>query len=368
MKILHMTPPDINNGVYKYIFNHMPYLDREKYQFSFWTKGKAELMETEEYKRYGFDIFEIKNVERGDKDAFRREIESVLSKGFDVIHLHTSSWRGFFIEQVAMELGIKRVIVHSHSTGIDVADEIERVERTRIHNKFKEEFSFKYATDVCACSKLAAEWLYGDNIPKERIKILPNAINAEKYIYNSKLREEMRRKLGVADRIVIGNVGRYSFQKNQEFLVKTFAKAVKKNEKLFLLCLGQGEEIDNILTLVYDLGIKDSVAILGWQDNVCDYLQAMDAFFLPSRFEGFPISLIEAQAAGLLCYVADTVTREAAITNLVNYLPLEEDKWIAEMVNAKCFPRENMYEVVSLAGYDIKGAADVLMNFYDKVY
>ena len=209
MKILHMTPPDINNGVYKYIFNHMPYFDREKYQFSFWTKGKAELMETEEYKRYGFDIFEIKNVERGDKDAFRREIESVLSKGFDVIHLHTSSWRGFFIEQVAMELGIKRVIVHSHSTGIDVADEIERVERTRIHNQFKEEFSFEYATDVCACSKLAAEWLYGDNIPKERIKILPNAINAEKYIYNSKLREEMRRKLGVADRIVIGNVGRY---------------------------------------------------------------------------------------------------------------------------------------------------------------
>ena len=53
-KILHMTPPDINNGVYRYIFNHMRYMDMQKYQFAFLTKGAEELKLTEEYRQYGF--------------------------------------------------------------------------------------------------------------------------------------------------------------------------------------------------------------------------------------------------------------------------------------------------------------------------
>lgn len=367
MKILHMTPPDINNGVYKYIFNHMAYMDQSKYQFSFWTKGKAELMETDEYKKYGFDIFEIKNVERGDKEAFRKDIEDVLSKGFDAVHLHTSSWRGFFIEQVAMEMGIKRVIVHSHSTGIDVIDELERAERIRIHEDFKEKFSFEYATDICACSGLAAEWLYGANVSKEDVVILPNAIETDKYIFYPLIRSEMRNRLGLENKTVIGNVGRYSYQKNQEFLIRCFAKAFEKNTSLYLLCLGQGDELENIKELSVSLGIEHAVMLLDWKNNIWDYLQMMDAFFLPSRFEGLPISLIEAQAAGLNCIVSDTVTRESAITDLVKYIPLTEEAWIKEMVDVEVKPRKNMYEIISSAGYDIKTAAEGLMRFYDRV-
>lgn len=365
MKILHMTPPDVNNGVYKYIFNHMKYMDLDKFQFSFWTKGKKELMETVEYKKYGFDIFEIKNVERGDKDAFRRDIEEVLSKGFDVVHLHTSSWRGFFIEQVAMEMGIKRVIVHSHSTGIDVADSEERETRIRQHNDFKEKFSFDYATDIWACSNLAAKWLYGENIPKDRIVIMPNAIQVSDYVYDENIRKSMRDKYNLHGKVVIGNVGRYTYQKNHMFLLKCFAKACREKDNLFLLCLGEGDELDNLIAEASKLNIDDKVLFLDWQENASDYLQAMDGFFLPSRFEGLPISLIEAQAASLKCFVSNVVTEEVKITDLLEFLSLEEDVWVKAMINLKDYYRRDMTEEIVAAGYSIEDAARRLMKMYE---
>ena len=125
-RILHMTPPIINNGVYKYIFNHLEYIDRERYQFIFLTRNAKALEATEECKKYGFDIQPFCNTERNNEEKLRQEITSILRQGYDVVHLHTSFWRGFLIEQIAMELKIPKVIVHSHSTWVDVADDKRR--------------------------------------------------------------------------------------------------------------------------------------------------------------------------------------------------------------------------------------------------
>ena len=211
MKILHMTPPDINNGVYRYIFNHMRYMEMGKYEFAFLTKGAEELRRTEEYRQYGFQVHTLHNRQRDSREGLRSEIIRVLCQGYDVIHLHTSSWRGFLIEETAMEMGIRKVIVHSHSTGIDVADGAEREKQLREHERYKKQFTMEYATDVCACSGLAADWLFGPGIPREVIRILPNAIDVGKYRFCPEIREKIRRRLNLEKRIVIGNVGRYSY-------------------------------------------------------------------------------------------------------------------------------------------------------------
>lgn len=365
IKILHMTPPNINNGVYRYIFNHMRYMDMQKYQFAFLTKGAAELKLTKEYQEYGFAVYMLQNTQRNNREELRKEIVSVLSRGYDVIHLHTSSWRGFLIEQIAVEMGIRKVIVHSHSSGIDVADDTERKKQMEEHKKYRDQFSMEYATDVCACSALAADWLFGSRIPRKQIQILPNAIDVERYRFNPKKRQEIRRFLNLENRIVIGNVGRYSYQKNQEFLVRAFAQAHVRNTSLFLLCMGEGKQLKHLVELIKQLNIEDSVLCMEWQENVEDYLQAMDTFCLPSKFEGLPISAIEAQAAGVRCLISDTVTREIQITDLVKFLPLKEVYWIEELAESEIDRyRDRQDEEIARAGYDIRIAAERLEELY----
>ena len=365
IKILHMTPPDIKNGVYRYIFNHMEYMDMERFQFAFLTKGADALKMTKEYRQYGFPVHKLHNTQRESPLGLKKEIREILGQGYDKIHLHTSSWRGFLIEEVAMEMGIGQVIVHSHSTGIDETDEKERRRRLLTHCRYKDLFSMEYATDVCACSVKAADWLFGARILREQIQILPNAVDVEKYRFHPGKRKRMRTFLKLENRIVVGNVGRYSYQKNQEFLIRAFAKAHAKNSSLFLLCMGEGELKEELEAQASELGIGDSVLCMGWQEDVEEYLHGMDVFCLPSRFEGFPISVIEAQASGLRCLVSDQVTDEVKITDLVKFLPLAEERWAEALAGiGLAGERELMDEMIADGGYDIKGAARKLEALY----
>lgn len=364
-KILHMTPPDINNGVHRYLFNHMKYLDRSEFQFSFLTRKDKELMESKEYQQYHFEVRAFQNTERDSRDGLRKEMITILGDGYDVIHLHTSVWRGFLIEEIAMELGIPKVIVHSHSTGIDETLKEDRQKLLEIHEKYKKEFGFDKATDVCACSRRAGRWLFGAKIPEEQIKIMPNAIEVEKYHFRTDVRVQLRNRLNIENRIVAGSVGRYSYQKNHQFLIKAFSKAYQNNKKLFLLLIGQGELLADIRQLVKRLKIENAVLCLEWQENVEDYLQAMDVFCLPSHFEGLPISAIEAQTAGLPCYIADTVTDEVKITELVTFLPLEEEAWQSVLENSHVNnSRDRLDDVIAKRGYDIRQEVLKLENLY----
>lgn len=365
-KILHMTPPIIHNGVYKYIFNHLAYIDRERFQFDFLTRNEKALAATEECRKYGFFIHSFCNTERDKEEEMRKEISEILSQGYDAIHLHTSFWRGFLIEQIAMEMKIPKVIVHSHSTWVDVKDDKKREEILRIHNGYKEKFDFRYATDVCACSRLAGDWLYGDRIPREKIRILPNAIDVEKYSFRPEIRDSLRKRLGLEDKVVIGSVGRYCYQKNQGFLIKAFGKARERNKKLFLLLIGGGELRDELKKQIAGLGLRDAACLLNWQDNVQDYFQAMDVFCLPSLFEGLGITCIEAQAAGLKCLLSDEIPGEAGVTDLVTFLPLDEWIWAEKMVESRTAEqRERKNKEIEAAGYDIRTAVKKLENLYE---
>lgn len=367
MKILHMTPVDVSNGVYHYIFSHMRHMDMQKFQFSFLTRGEQELKQTKEYKRYGFPVYRLHHTQRDGRQAMAGEIREILRQGFDLIHLHTSSWRGFLIEEVAMETGMKRVVVHSHSTGIDASDSALREQLAKENDAYRRQFTMDYATDVCACSHRAADWLFGPQIPRERIRILPNAVDVGRYRFDVEKRERIRRDLHLEKRTVVGNIGRYSYSKNQEFLIRAFARAHEKNRELFLLFLGEGELLEEMEALAERLGVADSMCCLGWQENVEDYLQGMDLFCLPSRFEGLPISVVEAQAAGLECLVSDRVTEEVKITGLVSFLPLEEGLWAEKIAGCGMDARRRGWDMeIADAGYDIRAAAKRLEEFYER--
>lgn len=366
IKVLHRAATTGIGGVEQNVMNYYRHMDRERFQFDFLTRN-AKLAEYKEVRELGINVKTFTATERGDKNLLIKEIKQILDEGYDIIHMNTSYWVGFLIEELAMERHIPKVIVHSHSAGIDLGQGRERA--LEIHEYYKEKFDKRYATDCWACSRLAADWLFGPQIARNDIRIIKNAIDIQKYSFNQDVRMQVRNKLGLDNCFVIGHVGRFAYQKNHEFLIKVFADIYRRNNKARLILIGEGAGMPVIKDMVHDLKLESAVYFLGWQDNVSELLSAMDLFVLPSRLEGLPVVLVEAQASGVRCIISDCITDEVCITDNVDRLPLDEDEWIRTIgTYMEGYDRADMRAQIAAAGYDIEEQAAVLEKYYTNKY
>jgi len=193
-----------------------------------------------------------------------------------------------------------------------------------------------------------------------------NAIDAKKFIYNEEVRKQKRAELGVEDKFVIGHVGRFNLQKNHEFLVKRFADFAKTNEDAVLVLIGNGELQEKIKEMAKEYGIETKVNFLGLREDIPQLLQAMDLFLFPSLFEGLPVTLVEAQAAGLPCVISDTITDEIMITDQISKVSLSGNTslWNQEIAKYRYSKRKNTIEDIIEHGFDIEKNARWLEEFY----
>lgn len=164
--------------------------------------------------------------------------------------------------------------------------------------------------------------------------VIRNGIDFRRFqnVYESK--DNIRKCLGIPDNaFVIGHIGRFSDQKNHDFLIDIFSEICKKRDDAFLLMIGAGELMDTVKDKINKLHLTDRVLILSHRSDTPQLLKSMDVFVFPSRFEGLGIVLIEAQVAGLRCIVSDTVPSEAFKTELAVAVSLKESpqRW-AEIV------------------------------------
>lgn len=164
--------------------------------------------------------------------------------------------------------------------------------------------------------------------------VIRNGIDFKRFQNIKESQFEIRKNLGISENAyVIGHIGRFSYQKNHEFLVDVFAEVYRKNPDAFLLLIGAGELMNTVKDKINKLHLTDRVLILSHRSDIPQLLKAMDVFVFPSRFEGLGIVLIEAQVAGLRCIVSDAVPKEAFQTELAVPVSLNEssEKW-AEIV------------------------------------
>ncbi len=266
---------------------------------------------------------------------------------YDVVHIHSGSISVLAImAEVADKAGVKKVIVHSHCTG-EKDDFKHRVLRKMAS------FSLRKHADVyCACSREAAEWKFEPRYANQAL-IVKNGIDAERFRYDAEKREQMRRQLGLADRFVVGHVGRFSRQKNHTFLVSIFEAVRKKCPEAHLLLVGAGDEMEHIRELVKSRGLAKDVTFAGSVTNVEDYLQAMDVFAFPSLYEGLGIVAIEAQCAGLPVVASDVVPGEVKFGD-VHFLPLSSDieQWADAVLRFRGKERTSGDEGIRKAGFD----------------
>lgn len=252
----------------------------------------------------------------------------------DIVQGHMTSTAAIYLP-IAKKCGVKKTIAHVRSAGVDPGMKGKLTKWLR-HNLDKK------TDDMWACSTEAARAVYGEkHVDAGEVRIIPNAIDVEKYVPTEALKEagrEIRRKYHMEGKFVIGHVGRFHYAKNHAFLLNVFAEILKEQKDAVLFLIGEGGLMEDVRQQAEGLGIKDQVIFAGRQSAVENYYQAMDVLVFPSRYEGLPGTIVEAQAAGLPCVVSDTVTRDVAVTELVDYESLNRS------------PKE--WAVITLAHYE----------------
>ncbi|OKY52546.1 glycosyltransferase [Megasphaera cerevisiae] len=365
IRILQAFVSNDKGGLTGYICQNYNWINRNEIQFDFLTYEKNPLDFEKTFIDMGAHFFHISSVFH--VVNYMKELHTILSKNdYAAIHFNMS-YANFVPILIAYCLNSKRIIIHSHSTKIDDRRRIVRFVKTCIHYVGKYMFKF-IATDYLACSELAAQWMYCDFIIKSKnYHLAKNAIDISKYSYSPSIREIERNKLGIlASTFVIGHIGRFTYQKNHEFLIEVFRKVVSKDENVILLLIGEGPEQNAIKKKAKKLGLESKVLFLGRREDVPNLLQAMDCFVLPSRFEGLGIAGIEAQAAGLPCIVSDQIPRELDQTGLVHFISLTSsvDIWVKMILSVQNIHRKNIGEKLNLCGYDIRISIEKMMKLY----
>jgi glycosyltransferase involved in cell wall biosynthesis len=367
IRVLQFPVRNTGGGITKYALNNWKHIDHSRFRFDFATCDKERLSFEDEAESKGCRVFHISCYAEENYERFCREINAILDNGYDAVHLHTSFWKSFTLEELAVAKKVPVIIVHSHNSDLGgLSAAANREESLELHERKKAEFSTAFATHFCACSRLAADWLFGSQIPRDRIKILPNAIDVEKFAFNPEIRAEYRKTLGVEDKFVVGHIGRFEYQKNHDFLIDVFSEVAKQAANAVLLLIGDGDLMPGIKRKVEKLGLNEKVLFLGKRNDVPELYQAMDTFALTSRFEGLAIVLIEAQCAGLATTTTTTTMPENVITDNIVGLPFDIGAWVDRMVSIskKGYERRDRSGEVAKAGYSIKEQIHRLEGIY----
>lgn len=340
-------------GRTQYILNLWKMLNRNIIHFDFVTFSK-ELDFAKDLMKDGCVVYQISVYPEKDREQFITEFEKILESGYDAIEVHTSFWKNTIVEELARKKGIE-IIIHAHSSGISMAmDAHEEQQLLAKHMEIRNRIDVNLADSYIACSAAAADWLYGSKIPRDKIRILHNTIDTERFAYHPAVRSSMREKLGLGNQFVIGHVGRLERVKNQRFLIEIFSEIHQIMERAVLLMIGTGQLEEDLKKYAKELKIENSVIFAGKKVDTELYYQAMDVFVLPSLLEGFPLVLLEAQCSGLRCICSKEITPEVNLTGDVCFLPLENgSSWVKEIMNAaQNRERTDRSEMLRQQGFD----------------
>ncbi len=339
-------------GVEAVVMNYYRNVDTTKVQFDFISCSETKQRYDDEILQRGGKIYRLPSRSHKPFSYMVALRKIIKENGYKIVHIHQNSASMAIDAFVAKMCGVSTIIGHSHNTSCNVLWQ---------HYLLKP-FVNLLLTDKFACSVAAGEWVFGE---REDIKVINNAIDVEKFSYSEENRCACRKQLNVEGKYVVGFVGRLHRQKNVVRLLEIFNVIYKKNKNAVLLLVGDGEQRKELETYVEKEKLSPNVVLLGKRDDIGELMSVMDVFVLPSLFEGLPVVLAEAQAAGLSCVVSASIP-PLDITNRVTSLALEEsdELWADTILSVTQFDRKNVFDDIQKAGYDIVTEAKKLQEFY----
>ena len=362
-RILQCFVSNDGDGVTESIFNNYQYMDRKVIKYDFlYIKEKPWF--SKELENQGSQFIKIPSLKN--PIAYFNSIRRVIcNEKYDAVYFNLSF--GHIFPVLAAYMGhAAKIIVHAHASDIDRDASWKRF-IIRCYHKISRNLWGRLIDYHLACSEVAGQFLFKKD-DLDKLYLVHNSIDLKKYYFNDEIRMQVRRELGISpSTFVVGHVGRFSYQKNHDYLIHVFDEINKINSNSILLLVGDGPEKQKIQDKVQELGLTKKVLFLGYRKDVNKLMMAMDVFILPSRSEGLAIVLIEAQASGLQCLVSKMVSKEAIASPLIKFLDISINPrhWAeCALKDAKILNRASPYDCIKEHGYDNRTEALKIQDFY----
>lgn len=346
-------------GLETMLMNYYRNIDRSQIQFDFLTHRPDKSDYDDEILSLGGKVYYAPRLFPQNYPSYYSYMKDFFEDHpeYRIVHSHIDSM-SYMPLLTAKKAGVPIRIAHSHNTAIDrdykyAMKQYYRLKLPSVANEFM------------ACGDDAGRFLFGDR----KFQVLPNAVEASNFTYSHQKRVQVRNQLGIQGKMVVGHVGRFSPQKNHEYLIDIFQALLKRYSNAVLLLVGDGELEENIKAYVCNRHLEDKVLFLGKQDDMGKLYQAMDVFVLPSLFEGIPVVGVEAQYADLPCIFSDRVPREVRFGRKCQFISLNEspDVWAESILECvKESPVQDRREI-RCSRYNIQEMHQALTDYYQKL-
>ena len=365
-KVLVLTDK-LNIGGYDLVaYNFATNMDGEKFEFVFLVRGSEKGLLEDTVLEKGFRVIHQHDETKNYFKSYLYLKSLLKSERFDIVHSHLNHFSGI-VMRAAYKCGVKCRVAHAHFT--DPCIENRSKLKTLIATSYEYVMRLwlkKYCNLKIGCGYEAGVYLFGKKQFDKNGVILNNGVDTKRFSYNEELRNNTREKLGVSGKTVIGHCGRFNYVKNHKFLLDVFAEYHKTNESSVLLLVGDGGERENIQKKAKTLGIENDVIITGLVEDTENYYNAMDCFVFPSIHEGFPLTLVEAQATKLPCIISTEVSKSTKLNSNVCFLPLNNDAklWAKTVDGLLSVPREEIDLELLNKQFSIEGCSLQLEDMY----
>lgn len=303
------------------------------------------------------------------KNKYTREVttkvkETVRGGNYDILHVNIPGHIAYIALHEAHKRNVPTRIFHCHNPKNNLSI------KTTVSTAIYDCLCFRQANRFIACTESAGRERFGIR----PFEVLKNGINPAKFTFSPIARMEIRKEMRIEKRLVIGVVGRFTKQKNPDFLVDCFVKIHKRRKDAFLLWIGEGEDMERCRKKLLKDRLEDDFAFVGRKADVGRWYSAMDIFLLPSRFEGLGIVFLEAQCSGLPCFGSDNVPPETEVTPLMHRLSLKAscNEWadyVLKVTNEdKKGDRTDMSNYLKKANYTQENTQGKMLELYEKWY
>jgi len=359
LRILQVVNIMDRAGLETMLMNYYRSIDRSQIQFDFLTHRHTEGAYEQEIISMGGRVYHAPRLYPQNYIAYFKYMDQFFKEHteYQIVHSHIDTM-SIFPLYAAKRRNVSIRISHSHSSKLD--------KDAKIAIKYLAKLALtKVANVYCACGERAGKFMYGNRT----FRVIKNAVDLEKFKFNSELRMKTKEMLGIGNAFVIGHVGRYCYIKNQAFLMEVFYEVRKTITNVKLLLIGKGEDEAMLRIKAEELGCKDDVLFLIDRSDVDELYQAMDVFVMPSLFEGLPVVGIEAQANGLQCIVSNQISKEILLTNSIQMLSLSDTKeqWAETIIRIPRTRSNSCMEMLRKTGYDVHYEVDRMMEWYQSL-
>ncbi|GEO70629.1 glycosyltransferase [Levilactobacillus acidifarinae] len=359
------------SGMTRYIFNVIGHIKAPNLKIDVLSiSGSKECQDMVLQHGWGFNVIPPAN---GDLKRHLKQSRQFFKKNaskYDVIHFNETALWNFLPILFAHHFGAKRIILNSHNTYFASSGNKIVLKCLEILHQLGKKLVDRIVSSRVAVSKEAANWMFTKkSIREHKVKIIPNGIKLEKFVFDLNIRNRVREQLNIPDNWhLYGNVGILNDRKNQVRLLSIFKQLLSIEKDAKLILIGNGPAKNKILQTMEKLDLNDYVILLNATDRISDYYQAMDAIIMPSLNEGLSTVLLEAQTNGLTFFPSATIPLGNELKNLVHPIELSksDEFWakIIEQSMSNCSQRRSYLKEMKKRGYGVEDAAEGIYRIY----